>query len=155
MFFDVSPLDLLVLGIMIILLFGPDKLPEVIQKVARFLRKIRAFSEAAKEEVRSELGPEFKDLELADLHPKTFVRKHLLDGDGDGDGLGIDEIRSALDPRAELSEVTAAVNGEPTERTEPTEPTGRVEPTGRAERTESRTASPQQAPAHAYDPDAT
>ncbi|MFB7577089.1 sec-independent translocase [Streptomyces sp. NPDC056165] len=150
MFFDVSPLDLLVLGIMIILLFGPDKLPEVIQKVARFLRKIRAFSEAAKEEVRSELGPEFKDLELADLHPKTFVRKHLLDGDGDG--LGIDEIRSALDPRAELSEVTAAVNGEPTERTEPT---GRVEPTERAERTESRTALPQQAPAHAYDPDAT
>ncbi|MGW4043105.1 sec-independent translocase [Streptomyces sp. NPDC004721] len=142
MLFDVSPLDPLVLGIMIILLFGPDKLPEVIQKVARFLRKVRAFSEAAKEEVRSELGPEFKNLELADLHPKTFVRKHLLDGDG----LGIDEIRSALDPRAELWEVTAAVNGEPTERTEPT---------GRAERTESRTASPQQAPAHAYDPDAT
>ncbi|MFC9646797.1 sec-independent translocase [Streptomyces mirabilis] len=146
MLFDVSTLDLLVLGIMIILFFGPDKLPEVIQKVTGFLRKVRAFSEAAKEDVRSELGPEFKDLELEDLHPKTFVRKHLLDGDGDGDGLGIEEIRSALDPRAELAELADAVNGEPSE---PSEPTGR---TGSGS---SRAASPEQAPAHAYDPDAT
>ncbi|MGW1050671.1 sec-independent translocase [Streptomyces sp. NPDC001118] len=141
--FDVSPLDLLVLGIMIILLFGPDKLPEVIQKVTGFLRNVRAFSEAAKEDVRSELGPEFKDLELEDLHPKTFVRKHLLDGDG----LGIEEIRSALDPRAELAELADAMNGESTERAARTEPTGRSGA--------SRAASPEQAPAHAYDPDAT
>ncbi|WP_315902630.1 Sec-independent protein translocase subunit TatB [Streptomyces misionensis] len=137
-----SPLDLLVLGIMIILLFGPDKLPEVIQKVSGFLRKVRAFSEAAREDVRSELGPEFKDLELSDLHPKTFVRKHLLDADG----LGIEEIRSALDPRAELAELADAVNDEPSE------------PTERGARTDSgasRAASPEQAPAHVYDPDAT
>ncbi|OIJ86781.1 sec-independent translocase [Streptomyces monashensis] len=148
MLFDVSPLDLLVLGIMIILLFGPDKLPEVVQKVTGFLRKVRAFSEAAKEDVRSELGPEFKDLELEDLHPKTFVRKHLLDGDG----LGIEEIRSALDPRAELAELADAVNGEPSESTERAAPT---EPTGRTGSGASRAASPNQAPAHAYDPDAT
>ncbi|MFB7504276.1 sec-independent translocase [Streptomyces broussonetiae] len=148
MLFDVSPLDLLVLGIMIILLFGPDKLPEVIQKVTGFLRKVRAFSEAAKEDVRSELGPEFKDLELADLHPKTFVRKHLLDGDG----LGIEEIRSALDPRAELAELADAVNGEPSESTQRA---ARTEPTGRTGSGASRAASPDQAPAHAYDPDAT
>ncbi|MER5547922.1 sec-independent translocase [Streptomyces sp. NPDC002589] len=148
MLFDVSPLDLLVLGIMIILLFGPDKLPEVIQKVTGFLRNVRAFSEAAKEDVRSELGPEFKDLELEDLHPKTFVRKHLLDGDG----LGIEEIRSALDPRAELAELADAMNGEPSESTERA---ARTEPTGRTGSGASRAASPEQAPAHAYDPDAT
>ncbi|WP_369362979.1 sec-independent translocase [Streptomyces sp. CG4] len=146
--FDVSPLDLLVLGIMIILLFGPDKLPEVIQKVTGFLRNVRAFSEAAKEDVRSELGPEFKDLELEDLHPKTFVRKHLLDGDG----LAIEEIRSALDPRAELAELADAMNGEPSESTERA---ARTEPTGRTGSGASRAASPEQAPAHAYDPDAT
>ncbi|MFF4211794.1 sec-independent translocase [Streptomyces sp. NPDC001796] len=148
MLFDVSPLDLLVLGVMIILLFGPDRLPEVIQKVTGFLRKVRAFSEAAKEDVRSELGPEFKDLELEDLHPKTLVRKHLLDGDG----LGIEEIRSALDPRAELAELADAVNGEPSESTERA---ARTEPTGRTGSGASRVASPEQAPGHAYDPDAT
>ncbi|MEU6661888.1 sec-independent translocase [Streptomyces sp. NPDC046821] len=130
MFFDVSAPDLLVLGIMVVLLFGPDKLPEVIQKAAASLRKVRAFSEAAKEEARSELGPEFKDLELADLHPKRFVRKHLLDGDSDG--LGLEEIRSALDPRPELSEVAAALDGERIERA------GSTERAASTERAESR-----------------
>ncbi|MFF3517490.1 sec-independent translocase [Streptomyces sp. NPDC002573] len=105
MFPDVSSMDLLTLVILVVLLFGPDKLPEVIQNVVGFLRKVREFSESAKQEVRSELGPEFKDFEFEDLHPKTFIRKHVLDGDN----LGIDEIRGALDPRAELSEVADAV----------------------------------------------
>ncbi|WP_245790967.1 sec-independent translocase [Streptomyces monashensis] len=131
-----SPLDLLTLVLLAVLLFGPDKLPEVVQKVAGFVRTVRAFADSARDEVRAELGPEFKELELADLHPRTFVRKHVLDG-LDRDGLGIDEIRSALDPRAELAEVAAAVNGEP------------------AERPGSRAAAPQDAPAGTYDPDAT
>ncbi|WP_233273607.1 Sec-independent protein translocase subunit TatB [Streptomyces broussonetiae] len=144
-----SPLDLLVLGVLIILLFGPDKLPEVVQKVTGFLQKVRAFSEAAKEDVRSELGPEFEDLELADLHPKRFVRQHLLDAEVDGDAFGIEEIRSALDPRAEWAEAADAVRGQSTERAV------RTEPTGWAGSGASRAASPEQAPAHSYDPDAT
>jgi sec-independent protein translocase protein TatB len=104
-FFDMSPLDLATLVILAVLLFGPDKLPEVIQNVSRIIRKVRALSENAKQEVRSELGPAFKDFEFEDLRPKTFVHKHVLDNDA----LGLDGIRSALDPRAELAEITDAV----------------------------------------------
>jgi sec-independent protein translocase protein TatB len=104
MFPDVGPMEFLTLAILAVLLFGPDKLPKVIQNVVGFLRRVREFSESAKDEVRSELGPEFKDFEFEDLRPRTFVRKHVLDGDD----LGIDEIRGALDPRAELSEVADA-----------------------------------------------
>jgi sec-independent protein translocase protein TatB len=68
---------------------------------------VREFSESANQEIRSELGPEFEDFEFEDLNPRTFVRKHVLDSDGDG--LGLDEIRSALDPRAELSQVADTV----------------------------------------------
>ena len=42
-----------------------------------FIRKIREFSDSAKEDIRSELGPEFKDFEFEDLNPKTFIRKQL------------------------------------------------------------------------------
>lgn len=98
-------MELITLAILAVLLFGLDKLPEIIQNVAEFLRKVRAISDSAKEEIRSELGPEFCDFEFEDLHAKTFVRKHVLDGDT----LGLDKIRSAMDPRAELAQVADAV----------------------------------------------
>jgi sec-independent protein translocase protein TatB len=106
-FFDIGPLELLALIILAILVFGPEKLPKVIQDVAGFIRKVRQFSDNAREDIRSELGPEFKDFEFEDLNPKTFARKHLLDGDD----LGMKEIRNTFDFRDDMAEVTDAVNG--------------------------------------------
>ncbi|CAL9335254.1 Sec-independent protein translocase subunit TatB [Streptomyces sp. enrichment culture] len=104
---DVGLLELATLVILAVLLFDPDKLSEIIQGAAGFLRKVREFSEDAQQEIRSGLGPELQDFEFEDLHPKNFVRKHLLGGD---DGLGLDEVRNALDPRAEFGEVARAVS---------------------------------------------
>ncbi|MFF2325178.1 MULTISPECIES: sec-independent translocase [unclassified Streptomyces] len=108
MFNDIGPLELVTLVILGVLIFGPDKLPKVIQDASRFIRKIREFSESAKEDIRTELGPEFKDFEFEDLNPKTFVRKQLMDGNDD---LGLKEIRESFDLRKDLAEVTDAVNG--------------------------------------------
>ncbi|MFF9346136.1 sec-independent translocase [Streptomyces sp. NPDC014734] len=108
MFNDIGALELLTLAILGMLIFGPDKLPKVIQDASRFIRKVREFSDNAKQDIRTELGPEFKDFEFEDLNPKTFVRKQLMDG---GDDLGLKEIRESFDLRKDLSEVTDAVNG--------------------------------------------
>ncbi|MER6115515.1 sec-independent translocase [Streptomyces sp. NPDC001743] len=108
MFNDIGPLELVALAIIGVLVFGPDKLPKVIQDASRFIRKIREFSESAKADIRTELGPEFKDFEFEDLNPKTFVRKQLMDGNDD---LGLKEIRESFDLRKEVAEVTDAVNG--------------------------------------------
>ncbi|MFJ1745218.1 sec-independent translocase [Streptomyces sp. NPDC088116] len=108
MFNDVGGLELVTIVVLAILVFGPEKLPKVIQDASRFIRKIREFSESAKEDIRSELGPEFKDFEFEDLNPKAFVRKQLMDGD---DEYGLKEIRSSFDLRKEISDVTDAVNG--------------------------------------------
>ncbi|MDG9702175.1 sec-independent translocase [Streptomyces sp. DH37] len=107
MFFDIGPLELIALVILAILVFGPEKLPKVIQDVARFIRKIREFSDSARDDIRRELGPEFKDFDFEDLNPKNFARKHLLDNED----LGLKEIRNGFDLRQELAEVTDAVNG--------------------------------------------
>jgi sec-independent protein translocase protein TatB len=107
-FNDIGVLELATLAIMGVLIFGPDKLPKVIQDASRFIRKVREFSESAKEDIRTELGPEFKDFEFEDLNPKTFVRKQLMDGNDD---LGLKEIRESFDLRKDLAEVTDAVNG--------------------------------------------
>ncbi|MFD7015687.1 sec-independent translocase [Streptomyces sp. NPDC059928] len=107
MFTDLSPMKLLTIAIVAMFVFGPEKLPEFIRNATGVLHKVRAFADSARQDIRSELGPEFKDFEFEDLHPKTFVRKHMLDGDGLA---GLEEIRNALDPRPELEEVTTVVN---------------------------------------------
>ncbi|MFC5212508.1 sec-independent translocase [Streptomyces coerulescens] len=110
MFNDIGPLELVTLIVLAVLVFGPDKLPKLIQDVTRTIRKIREFSESAKEDIRQELGPEFKDFEFEDLNPKTFIRKQL-----DNDELGLKEIRNGFDLKKEMAEVTDAVHGRESE----------------------------------------
>ncbi|MER6253964.1 sec-independent translocase [Streptomyces sp. NPDC001584] len=103
MFNDIGALELVTIVVLGILVFGPDKLPKVIQDVTGFIRKIRAFSDSAKNDIRSELGPEFKDFEFEDLNPKTFIRKQLTENED------LKEIRTSFDLRKELSDVSDAV----------------------------------------------
>ncbi|MFA3874985.1 sec-independent translocase [Streptomyces sp. MMCC 100] len=110
MFNDIGALELVTLVVLAVLVFGPDKLPKVIQDVTRTIRKIREFSDSAKQDIRQELGPEFKDFEFEDLNPKTFIRKQL-----DNDELGLKEIRNGFDLKKEMAEVTDAVHGRDTE----------------------------------------
>ena len=117
MFNDIGPLELATIVVIAVLVFGPDKLPKVIQDVTRTIRKIREFSESAKQDVRSELGPEFKDFEFEDLNPKTFIRKQLNNED-----LGLQEIRNGFDLKKEMADVTDAVNSREPERSTPSAP---------------------------------
>ncbi|MDG9716464.1 sec-independent translocase [Streptomyces sp. DH24] len=110
MFNDIGPLELVTIVVLAVLVFGPDKLPKVIQDVMRTVRKVREFSESAKQDIRQELGPEFKDFEFEDLNPKTFIRKQL-----DNDELGLKEIRNGFDLKKEMAEVTDAVHGRDTD----------------------------------------
>ncbi|MFB7906250.1 sec-independent translocase [Kitasatospora sp. NPDC056076] len=110
MFTDVGGLKLLTLAVLAIVVFGPDKLPKLIQDTMGFIRKVRSFADTAKEDIRSELGPDFKDFEFEDLNPKTFVRKQLM-GDQQ-DPLGLKDMKESLDIRSVLDDKPAApVNG--------------------------------------------
>ncbi|GAA4675028.1 sec-independent translocase [Streptomyces chumphonensis] len=117
MFMDIGALEFVVLFILAVLLFGPDKLPKLIQDVAGFIRKVRQFSDNARDDIRKELGPDYQDFEFQDLHPKRFAQKHLM---GEDDALGLKELRNsldvredlrALDVRKELTEMTDVVSG--------------------------------------------
>jgi sec-independent protein translocase protein TatB len=63
---------LILLGLFI---FGPDKLPKAISDGLRMLRQLRDMARNATSDLSKELGT---DIQLEDLHPRTFVRKHLL-----------------------------------------------------------------------------
>ncbi|ABD13179.1 Sec-independent protein translocase TatB [Frankia sp. CcI156] len=69
---------LLLIGLFV---FGPDRLPKAARDAGRVLRQLRQLANGMRNDLRSELGPEFADLDIRDLHPKTFVRKHLFEDD--------------------------------------------------------------------------
>jgi sec-independent protein translocase protein TatB len=77
--FDINAPEFVVLVVIAIVLFGPEKLPEFARKAARVLRYLRSIAGNAQEQLSKELGPGFEDMDLRDLNPKAFVQKHLLD----------------------------------------------------------------------------
>jgi sec-independent protein translocase protein TatB len=77
--FDLSFTKILVLAVIALLIFGPDQLPRVARQAGQALRDLRRIAESAKADLQEGLGPEFRDFDINDLHPKTFVRKHLWD----------------------------------------------------------------------------
>lgn len=76
--FDMGAPELLVLGILAIIVFGPDRLPGIARKAAKAISYVRQMAGTAQSQLKSELGPEFDDLDFRDLNPKTFVQKHLF-----------------------------------------------------------------------------
>jgi len=73
MFFDIGAGEILGLAILGMILLGPERLPKAAAEAAKWVKKIQS----ATAELRENLGPGFENLQPADLHPKTFVKKQL------------------------------------------------------------------------------
>ncbi len=86
--------ELVVIAFLAVLVFGPDKLPELARQAGRIARELRRFATNARDELRTELGPDYADLELRDLDPRTLVRKHIAEAMAELDELE-DAIRNA------------------------------------------------------------
>ncbi|GAA2098433.1 sec-independent translocase [Kitasatospora saccharophila] len=112
MFGDIGGLEVVAIIVMAIVIFGPDKLPKLIQDTMGFIRKIRSFADNAKEDIRSELGPEFQNFDFEDLNPKTFVRKQLI-GDGN-DPLGLKDLKDSVDIKSALNGDSGGATRTPT-----------------------------------------
>jgi len=88
-----------VIAIVAVLVFGPDRLPDLAKQAGSFLRQLRNMANAARDEIREELGPEFADLELRDLDPRNIVRKHIVEAMNDADQ-DSEPVRRGLRPLA-------------------------------------------------------
>lgn len=86
--------EIAALIVIALLVFGPEKLPQAAAQAGRTLRNLRRMANNARDDLRAGLGPEFQNFDPADLNPRNFVRKHLLD-DIEDDWNGKKELEPA------------------------------------------------------------
>ena len=76
---DINAPEFVLLLVIAVILFGPERLPDLARKAARLVRYLRTVAGSAQQQLSKELGPEFENVDFRDLNPKAFVQKHLLD----------------------------------------------------------------------------
>jgi sec-independent protein translocase protein TatB len=142
--FNISWGEFVVLIIAGLFILGPERLPGAAAWLGRTVRQVRDYASGAREQLRSELGPEFDELRkpledlrmLRDFDPKRVVTKHLLDATG------------GYDPRDDLKLDLPGLTG--------SNGSNGVKPNGypaAASPVEQRPLAPGEAPP--FDPDAT
>lgn len=75
--------EILLLLLVGLILFGPERLPVIARDAAKVLRQLRRLATEARDEITSELGPDADGLDLRSMNPKTFVHQHLFGDDDD------------------------------------------------------------------------
>ena len=107
---DINGPEFLLLLVLAVILFGPERLPDLARKAARLVRYLRTVAGSAQEQLTRELGPGFEDLDFRDMNPKTFVKKHLLD----------DVEPIIADVKSEITDVRGTVKDSSTDVTKST-----------------------------------
>lgn len=88
--FGINFWEFLLLLLVALAVFGPDKMPDVARQAGRFLRTARTMLDNARSELGQELGSDFSDLNLRDLDPRSAVKKYVFDVMDEDDETGQD-----------------------------------------------------------------
>lgn len=82
---NINAPEFLVLLVLVLVVVGPQRLPEYAETLASWVRQLRDMAVGARETVRTELGPDFDDIDWAKFDPRQYdprkiVKEALLDG---------------------------------------------------------------------------
>lgn len=88
--FDVGMGELLILAVIGLLIFGPERLPRAAADAARMLRNVKAMASTARKDLADASGIDMAETretlkELQSYHPKRLVGDFLTDDDDDDD----------------------------------------------------------------------
>lgn len=145
--FNLSWAHFAVLLVAALFVLGPERLPGAAAWLGRSVRQVRDYASGARDQLKTELGPEFDELrkpledlrQLRSFDPKRALTRHLLDATG-----GYDPRE---DMRLEIPGLASFTNGS---NGTPVKPNGHPAPTTPSQQ---RPLTPGEQPP--FDPDAT
>ncbi len=76
--------EIIVIALVALFVFGPERLPNVAKEAAGGLKKAREVITGVRAQVDESLGDDLahlRDLDLRQYHPRTFIRNQLLGED--------------------------------------------------------------------------
>ena len=109
-FLGVGPLELLLIFFVLLVAFGPSKLPEIAGQIGRGLRKFKAASAALSREIQDEVDEVKKETGIT-ANPAAEARKTIREAVGEVESTG-KEVRTAVSPVADLGKDFEQLAGE-------------------------------------------
>ncbi len=86
--FDINGSEFVILVVAALLVIGPERMPEYSAKLAKMVKQLRGLADAAKVQLREQMGPEFDDVDWKQYDPRQYdprriVREALMDDRAD------------------------------------------------------------------------
>jgi sec-independent protein translocase protein TatB len=105
--FDIGLGEILILGVLGLLVFGPERLPRAAADAARTLRNVRAMASNARKDLADSAGVDLSSAQealrdLQDLHPKRMVSGIFDDDDQANDASRTRPAKDASAPAAKF-----------------------------------------------------
>ena len=87
--FDINGWEFVILVVAALLVIGPERMPEYSAKLAKMVKQLRGLADAAKVQLKEQMGSEFDDVDWKQYDPRQYdprriVREALMDDWSDG-----------------------------------------------------------------------
>ena len=69
---------LLLIGLIAVILIGPDRLPGYAAQFGRLIRSLRDMANGAKNRLRDEMGPDYDDVDWTKLDPRQYDPRRII-----------------------------------------------------------------------------
>lgn len=76
--FDINGAEFIVLAVIVLIVVGPERLPQYASQLGRMVRELRKFAVGAREQVRAELGPDFDNVDWTKLDPRQYDPRRIV-----------------------------------------------------------------------------
>ena len=68
----------LLIGLIAVILIGPDRLPGYAAQFGRLIRSLRDMANGAKDRMREEMGPDYDDVDWKKLDPRQYDPRRII-----------------------------------------------------------------------------